>query len=41
MYMGIYTMLILRDQLVVHSLGLICPVAALGHNYLAWLDKGA
>jgi hypothetical protein len=28
-------LLILRDQPVVGSLGLICPVAASGHNYLA------
>ena len=28
-------LLILRDQPVVGRLGLICPVAASGHNYLA------
>ena len=32
---SVYWLLILRDQLVVGSLGLIYPVAASGHNYLA------
>jgi hypothetical protein len=32
---GVYWLLILRDQLVVGGLGLICLVAASGHNYLA------
>jgi hypothetical protein len=31
----VYVLLILRDQPVMGSLGLICPVAASGHNYLA------
>jgi hypothetical protein len=30
---------ILRDQPVVGSLGLICPVAASGHNYLALIRQ--
>ena len=25
---------------MVGSLGLICPVAASGHNYLAWIRQG-
>ena len=33
-------LLILRDQLVVSGLGLICPVAASGHNYLALVRQG-
>ena len=37
---GVYWLLILRDQLVVGSLGLICPVAASGHNYLALIRQG-
>ena len=32
---SVYMLLILRDQPMVGSLGLICPVAASGHNYLA------
>jgi hypothetical protein len=37
---GIYRLLILRDQLVVCSLGLICLVAVSRHNYLAWFRQG-
>ena len=38
---SVYRLLILRDQPVVHSLGLIYLVAASGLNYLAQLGKGA
>ena len=37
----IYAILILRDQLVVRSLELICPVATSGYNYLAQLGDWA
>ena len=37
---GVYWLLILRDQPVVGGLGLICPVAASGHNYLALVRQG-
>jgi hypothetical protein len=37
---SVYWLLILRDQSVMCSLGLICPVAASGHNYLALIRQG-
>ena len=37
---SVYWLLILRDQPVVDSLGLICPVAASGHNSLALIRQG-
>jgi hypothetical protein len=37
---GVYWLLILRDQPVVGGLGLICPVAVSGHNYLALIRQG-
>jgi hypothetical protein len=37
---GVYWLLILRDQPVVRSLELICPVAASGYNYLAPVRQG-
>jgi hypothetical protein len=40
-YIVCVLLLILRDQPVVGSLGLICLVAASGHNYLAlWVYTG-
>ena len=38
---GVYWLLILKDQPVVGGLGLICPVAASGHNYLALVRQGS
>jgi|HubBroStandDraft_3_1064219.scaffolds.fasta_scaffold1208865_1 hypothetical protein len=37
---GVYWLLILRDQPVVRSLGLICPVAASGHDLSSLFRQG-
>ena len=37
---SVYGLLILRDQPVVRSLGLICPVAASGHNLSSLVRQG-
>jgi hypothetical protein len=37
---GVYRLLILRNQPVVHNLKLICPVATSGYNYLTRFRQG-